>query len=280
MDHTHTDQKSLIFTDLDGTLLDHETYGFEKASRALKKIAAMQIPLILNSSKTMAEIIEIRRSLENTHPFIAENGSIVAVPEHYFPFEAKVAYSQLNHPEGFLIRRMGGDRGEILDILKHLRREHRFSFSGFNDLSVQALSQLTGLPKAETVLAKQRLSTEPVLWEDSTKNLKKFMSLLAKNGLQALQGGRFLSISRPFDKQDGVLALLALYQKKTNETLFKIGLGDSPNDQKMLEIMDLAVIIQSKKSNQIQLNHPGQIIRTERSGPGGWQEAMDKILGR
>lgn len=280
MTDPHTSPNTLIFTDLDGTLLDHDTYDFDGALNALKKIKALEIPLILNTSKTMVEVVEIRKALDNTDPFIAENGSIVAVPTHYFPFKVGTAYAQVNHPGGFLVRRIGGDRDEILEILQHLRRKHGFSFRGFNDLSVKALSRLTGLSKTETTLAKQRLSTEPILWEDSTANLKNFLALTAENNLQSLQGGRFLSISRPFDKKDGVTALLALYETMNRTPPFKIGLGDSPNDQKMLEVMDLAVIIQSKKSKQIHLNHPGQVIRTQRPGPAGWQEAMDQILRR
>lgn len=45
----------LIFTDLDGTLLDHDTYGYGEAREALDYIKRRRIPLILCSSKTRAE---------------------------------------------------------------------------------------------------------------------------------------------------------------------------------------------------------------------------------
>ena len=65
----------LIFSDLDATLLDHNTYSFKEAVPALKLIKKREIPLILSSSKTYEEMIVIRKKLNNHDPFIYENGS-------------------------------------------------------------------------------------------------------------------------------------------------------------------------------------------------------------
>ena len=65
----------IIFSDLDGTLLDHKTYTFEPASEALSVLKSRKIPLILSSSKTKAEIERIQSKLTLKEPFIFENGS-------------------------------------------------------------------------------------------------------------------------------------------------------------------------------------------------------------
>jgi len=66
--------KIIVFTDLDGTLLHPRTYSFEAAMPALKLIKEKDIPLILCSSKTRAEIEVYRKKLDNQHPFVSENG--------------------------------------------------------------------------------------------------------------------------------------------------------------------------------------------------------------
>jgi len=66
--------KTIIFTDLDGTLLHPQTYSFDAAMPALKLIKEKDIPLILCSSKTRAEIEVYRKKLDNQHPFVSENG--------------------------------------------------------------------------------------------------------------------------------------------------------------------------------------------------------------
>ena len=45
----------LVFTDLDGTLLD-EDYGWAAARPAVEALQAASIPIILNSSKTVMEM--------------------------------------------------------------------------------------------------------------------------------------------------------------------------------------------------------------------------------
>ena len=78
--------KHIIFTDLDGTLLDHFTYSFSAASDALKLIKEKGIPLIICTSKTCAEILPIRKRLRNKDPFISENGGAIYMPDRYFSF--------------------------------------------------------------------------------------------------------------------------------------------------------------------------------------------------
>lgn len=85
-------EKSLIiiFTDLDGTLLDSR-YSFRKALPAIKLIKEKNIPLILCSSKTRSEIELWRKKLNNNHPFISENGGGIFIPKKNSKFDIKKA---------------------------------------------------------------------------------------------------------------------------------------------------------------------------------------------
>ena len=65
----------LVFSDLDATLLDHDNYSFNSAIPALSLLEKRGIPLILASSKTREEMVAIKKSMGNQHPFIYENGS-------------------------------------------------------------------------------------------------------------------------------------------------------------------------------------------------------------
>ncbi|MCZ7625281.1 MAG: HAD-IIB family hydrolase [Candidatus Methylomirabilis sp.] len=76
----------VIFTDLDGTLLDYKTYSFDPARDALEKVRQRGIPLVLCTSKTRAEVARYRQRLNNDDPFIVENGGAAFIPAGYFPF--------------------------------------------------------------------------------------------------------------------------------------------------------------------------------------------------
>ncbi len=74
----------LIFTDLDGSLLDHHHYQHDEADTMLLHLAEMAIPVIPISSKTRSEIERLRQSLNNAEPFICENGALICIPLGYF----------------------------------------------------------------------------------------------------------------------------------------------------------------------------------------------------
>jgi len=74
----------VIFTDLDGTLLDRKTYSWEEAVQALDSCRRSSVPVILASSKTGAEMEVIRRRLSLSDPYISENGGAVFFPVESF----------------------------------------------------------------------------------------------------------------------------------------------------------------------------------------------------
>ncbi|MCK6469820.1 MAG: HAD hydrolase family protein [Candidatus Brocadia sinica] len=74
----------IIFTDLDGTLLDHSTYSFEEAREATSLVKKKNIPIVICMSKTQAGIEVYRERMGNEDPFISENGGAIIIPKGYF----------------------------------------------------------------------------------------------------------------------------------------------------------------------------------------------------
>jgi len=121
----------VVFSDLDATLLDHNNYSFAAANEALAKLKALDIPLILNSSKTKPEMNQIRAKLDNQHPFIVENGAALMIPQNYF---ADVNEEVINFSTEY---------ATILQTLEMLR-EKGFKFRNFDVLSAQDVSDKGG----------------------------------------------------------------------------------------------------------------------------------------
>ena len=69
--------KILIFTDLDGTILDRDTFKFDQIKQYMKKILNSGILIIPNSSKTESEIVEFNQELGENLAYISENGSVI-----------------------------------------------------------------------------------------------------------------------------------------------------------------------------------------------------------
>ena len=89
----------VIFTDLDGTLLDARNYSWRAAQPALDQLRRRRVPVVFCTSKTRAEILPLREELRNADPFVAENGGAIYVPRSYFPFPLP-AVKLIAHYEG------------------------------------------------------------------------------------------------------------------------------------------------------------------------------------
>ena len=70
-------KQAVIFTDLDGTVLNHHNYAYEAVLPLLEQLQLRGVPVILNSSKTLSELEVWQRRLHLHTPMIAENGGVI-----------------------------------------------------------------------------------------------------------------------------------------------------------------------------------------------------------
>lgn len=255
----------VVFSDLDATLLDHHNYRFDAANEALAKLKKLNIPLVLNSSKTMPEMQSIRDQLGNQDPFIIENGAALVIPSGYFENENEVVVN------------FSSEYQSILRVLAHLKAEG-FKFRHFDALTAQEVSELTSLSVEGAKMAKARVGSEPLVWDGDSESLSLFIKAVNENELKVIKGGRFYHVIGLFDKGRPIEYVLKFFEKKyANNKILSLGLGDSPNDLPMLEIVDLAIVVKSGRSSEMKLSNPNSIF-TEETGPVGWNKAVLKLL--
>lgn len=250
----------IVFTDLDGTLLDHDTYSFEEARPALAALAELGIPCIPVTSKTRAEMEPLRELLGNRDPFVVENGGAIFVPGK----------------DGVLDTIGCGVRYEVLiAALERASAESGCRVRGFHRMSDDEVAAACGLTLEQARLAKQRQSDEPFLILDRGKEGDLFAAI-ERRGLSCTRGGRFHHIFGGNDKGRAVETLTAMYRRE-HGTTWTIGLGDSSNDTPFLDITDVAVVVRAVHGRSMRLRRSGAIV-TEHAGPRGWNEAILALL--
>ncbi len=252
----------IVMTDLDGTLLDHQTYSFEAAMPALKALQQAHIPCLLNTSKTFAETVQLRADIGLDVGFSCENGAALFIPKASGSGFAASDYNA---------EILGCHYPKLLKVL-HALRQQGFLFRGFNDMTALEVSALTGLDSESASLAKQRHGSEPIVWQDTEDKLPAFCQALAQQQLRLVRGGRFWHVLGANDKADALHFFTNYYQQLWQQPVKVLALGDGDNDASMLTAADLAVVIPNP--GQTLLLTDGHVRYAITPGPRGWNLAV------
>jgi mannosyl-3-phosphoglycerate phosphatase len=261
----------VIFTDLDGTLLDSRTYDFTPALPALDLIQSRGVPLILVSSKTRAEIEVLRRKLAPDSPFISENGGAIFFPQTFILPEG-IAYEERGPYKAVTL---GRPIEEVLDRAAKLKGE--FRFRGFSEMSCQEIAALTQLNQEEALLASKREFDEPIVLENFVEYGQRFCKKAVELGLECVTGGRFIHLSMGANKGRAVERVLTIY-RELEGPVRSVGLGDSPNDIPMLEVVDKAVVMLPRGAAAMRDFVHSDLIWAEGGGPEAWSKAILAIV--
>lgn len=265
----------IIFSDLDGTLLDHYTYESAAADETLKQLKKAKIPVVLNTSKTFAELEVINQKLSLNAPFIVENGAAVYIPIGTFnqqPKDTKVVGN-------YWVKSFCSNRQHWLDLLNENATEYSEHYQNFESLSDFEITKITGLSLDEAKRAKQRQYGEPVHWIGNEETKSAFIEHLIDLGAYVTKGGRFIHIGGYCDKGQALIWLSEKYREHyNNNSIVTIALGDGENDTPMLEACDIAVQVKSPIHNFPKLYRQYNVTQTMSYGPAGWAEALQKLL--
>ena len=281
----------LIFTDLDDTLLDHESYSWAEAGPALDFCRERGVPVILATSKTRSEIEPLHETLSLSAPFISENGGGIFFPREISPDAPfRTATSSGSPLEGnqeavlskngrkrFWKISLGVNYDRLVEHFRDIRHELGWDMRGFSDMNPMEIAQWTGLDEEGARLASEREFDEPFLLNGLYQDMGPLKKVAERKGLVVTSGGRFFHLTGKNDKGIAMDLLISWYRQRYKKIL-TIALGDSPNDFGMLERSDFPVLIASTKDYpMLKDNIPG-LIMTEEMGPKGWNTAVIQIL--
>lgn len=265
------DDMTVVFTDLDGTLLDHGTYSWQAARPALAQLKRRGIPLVLVTSKTRSEVEFWRGVLQNSAPFVVENGAAALVPKGYFPFGIPGAISR----GGFEVLEWGTPYDVLVSGLDEASRSARCRVLGFHQMSAGEISVACDMPLDQAVLAKKRDHDEPFRILDAAR-ADELLAALNVRGLRWTEGGRFHHVCGKHEKAVAVQTMIHLF-RQLHEHVTTIGLGDALNDASFLEVVDVPVVVRSRSATALIDRIPHAIL-TECSGPRGWNTAILRLI--
>ncbi len=262
----------LIISDMDGTILNHHDYSYEAVLAQLAELEQQQIPLILNTSKTFAELKSWIGKLNIKHPSIVENGSAIFIPQGYFSDTVLKGQWVDNSFAGYQVIVLG----ESIVTLAAFLSQHKPAAIDFSSCSVDEAIQLTGLNPQQAAEAQNRQYSIPLSF-DNVEQEQEFSELARQHGFATLKGGRFLHLLGKTDKGLASQRLKQFYEAENKARYGVIALGDSPNDTAMLTQSDIAVVVNSPSSENLKPS-TNELIRTQQQAPQGWNEGVQLAL--
>lgn len=285
----------VLFTDLDGTLLDHFSYSAEVVRETLQLLDRFGIPVIFCSSKTFYEQIHLQGELGITHPFVMGNGSVVAVPRGYFPTPPAMPVPKgrkdMEHaPQPAIL-------GEV-PAVGEIEQAHDFytfahtdahamrmelaqlqGIKGFSAATDAELSAATGLSGDALKRARNPWFTETLLTQLDAEQLAVLRKNLEEKGWTLSRGGRFFTVhSAQVDKGKAVKWLQEAFRQNMPEQPLFAAIGDSPNDAPMLAAVDFPFLVQKHNGTWADIELP-DLTRIESIGPTGFLAAVKILLG-
>ena len=261
----------LVFTDMDGCLLDHHTYEWEPALPAIKTLERLHAPLILTTSKTRAEVEYWQRLMGLRQPSIVENGGAVVIPTgslSVIPPEAEVQRDAA-------VWAFGWPHRQVVTALHRAAAESRCDIRGFADMTVEEVAAHCNMSVEQAMFATQRDYSEPFLLLTPKREPALLQAFLA-HGLKVTRGGRFFHAQRHGGKGEAVSRLKDLFESARGPVT-SIGLGDGLNDEAFLRLVDHPIILRSAHSEELKRRIPRAIV-TPQAGPAAWAEALLFVL--
>jgi len=265
----------LIFSDLDGSLIDHDTYDFKEAIAALNVLKEKKVPVILCSSKTRSEIEIYRQRMDlMAYPFISENGGAIFIPGEG-PGLRGFDYKMVDE---YRVIEMGKPYDSIKKYFQEIKEESKIQIRGFCEMDVEEIIKWTQLPGEEARLASLREYSEPFVFMDRADKFALLEEIVKRKGLKMTKGGRFYHLMGDNDKGKAVHILKLIYQQNhPRKALVSIGIGDNLNDFPMLQNVDVPVLVKKKTGVHEPCFGLENIYYTQGIGPEGWAEAIFKI---
>ncbi|MDJ0925353.1 MAG: HAD-IIB family hydrolase [Acidimicrobiia bacterium] len=245
---------SVVFTDLDGTLLDHETYQPGPALPALRELLAEGVAVYFCSAKTWTEQTVIAAELDVAVGFIVENGAAVYEPDG--------SATVFGTPYRLVRRKLAEAAATVGARVR-----------GYGDMPVSEVMRHTGLDADRAEYARKREYTESFIIESGDSY--ELGQAMAIRGLRLQRGSRFWTAQGEHDKGQAVGHVIARF----GDSVESYGLGDYDNDIGMLNAVDTPMLVQLPDGSWRDLPVE-DMIRLDGVGPAGWRSGADLVLRR
>jgi predicted mannosyl-3-phosphoglycerate phosphatase (HAD superfamily) len=272
---------AILFWDVDGLIPVRGKIapGLDEFSAALEHAA---IPNVWVTTRTRLQIDEPRRKLGHSHPFIAEGGCGVYLPEGYFHLRpAKTV--RLGR---FTCLPIAEPQPAAAEALEELSAETGVGVVPLRSLSPRELAQNSGLPAQQAELVRQRDFDELFFFAGAAEDdIRRFVAESANRNWQLRQRGVLWSLALGADLKQCVRSLSKLYARALRSQPKIVGVAREHDDPDLLTACDRGFVLTeaaapADHSDSQRERLPARFREIEMDSADAWEQIVEGLSGK
>tara|TARA_Y100000816_G_scaffold114767_1_gene80349 strand:- start:1157 stop:1960 length:804 start_codon:yes stop_codon:yes gene_type:complete len=255
----------IIFTDLDGTLLNKDTFNFDEIESYFRKLLLEGIKIIPNTSKTEAELSDFNKQYNLNLSFIAENGSSIH----------GLNLINANLPQKISLSKPVDQINEIYNLHTPFELKKKVIF--ISKLNTNEQKKIFGLPLTKIKLAMKRKYSIPIQFNGTEVEKNQFTKIINDAGLSIQTGGRLMNICDKVNKSMALIKTLEAIRSEIKNEITTIGVGDNQNDLEMLNVTDYSCLVKNDNFDSSLINKDN-LIKSSEPSPQGWADVIKTAI--
>jgi mannosyl-3-phosphoglycerate phosphatase family protein len=267
----------VIFTA--SNLLGSSTRAADQAAEGMTEIEKRNIPLVLLTRDTRAQLEPLRRKIGNGHPFITEGGGGLFIPDGYFAIRlegGRRVGRYLCVPFGRPSREAGA---AVEDIAKQAGAE----VVRYVEMSAREIASNTGMNERDAAASRDREFSERFFFAgNAAVAAPTFETISAELNWKIRGSAPFWELCSGNDEGKALRYLMRLYRESLRSRVRSLAIGTSLEDQALLSASDQAFIVPASpdRFDEKLVSELPNATKTDAAGTLGWSQAVLNALSR
>ena len=227
--------------------------GLDEFTAALDHEA---IPAVWLTSRSRLQFDEARRKHGHTHPYIAEDGCAVYLPEDYFHLRPASDASRTKKAATLRLGRftcipIAEALPAAAEALQALSQDTGVLVVTLRSLSPRELAQNTGLPQKEAELARQRDFDEVFFFAGSSEEeVERFLTVGRERNLEFRRQGVLWSAAIGPSVQRCIRQLTKLYDRALRYHAHTLGIATPDLAPRLFPFCERTILLTDRKSEE------------------------------
>ena len=280
---------SVVYIAVDSLLPERgkSVAGFDEFTAALDHEG---LPAVWLTSRSRLQFDEPRRKLAHSHPFIAEEGCGVYLPEDYFHLRpdsggGRTAKAPTMRLGRFTCIPAAEPLPAAAEALEALSEETGIPTVALRSLSLRELAQNTGLLAREAELARQRDFDELFFFAGaSDAQVEQFFAEGRKQRMEFRQRGVLWSAAIGASVQRCVSALTKLYDRALRYHAHSVAIATADSVPSLFPFCDRSILLTDRNAEDDGAESPakgrlsGRIRKIPLMSPEVWEQVLESVV--